>query len=92
MVNDATDEIIAYVPNGKTKIPAAVGECKHCLAVNREFAKKLSAGLNLTGSTVRLEGDNNQCIDWKPGETKCPRKKRSQPQRLPIATHKQEKP
>ena len=60
VVDNATEEIIAYVPNGKTKIPAAVGECAHCLAINKKFAKKLAAGLNLSGG-MSLQGDRNLC-------------------------------
>jgi hypothetical protein len=60
VMDNATEDIIAFIPNGKTKIPAAVGECKHCLAVNQDFAKKISAGLN--GAKVTLRGDANQCM------------------------------
>lgn len=59
VIDNKTEEIVAYIPNGKTKIPRAVGECSHCRAVDRKFANKISRGLN--GAKVTLKEDTNAC-------------------------------
>ena len=58
VTDNGTGDIVAYIPNGKTRIPPALGECVHCLRANATVARKLAKAMN---GTVSVRQPANAC-------------------------------